>query len=91
MKIDWDNAKKNLPTMFGKNLEYFERRITALNRRACLHEGEPCGIRARQEITGMLCVLNALGFEVVGDWSRYDGEFMIAPATEIAKQKGGAK
>ena len=91
MKTDWDNAKKNLPILFGKNLEYFERRITALNRRARLHEGEHCGISARNEITGMVCVLNALGFEVVGDWTRYDSEFMLAPATEIAKQKGEAK
>ena len=79
-----------LSLAFHTNREYFERRITALNRRACLHEGEHCGIRARQEITGMLCVLNALGYEAVGDWTRYDGEFELVLASELAKE-GGAK
>ena len=81
-----------LSLAFHTNREYFERRITALNRRACLHEGEHCGIRARQEITGMLCVLNALGYEAVGDWTRYDGEFELVLAADLAaKKEGGAK
>ena len=80
-----------LSLAFDWNREYFERRITALNRRACLHEGEHCGIRARQEITGMLCVLNALGYEAVGDWTRYDAEFELVPAKYLVEKKGGAK
>ena len=83
---------KELVHRLGKNKLYFEQRITALNRRACLHEGEHCGVRARQEITGMLCVLNALGYEAVGDWTRYDGEFELVPAEDLAaKKEGGAK
>ena len=91
-KVNREQALVAVKDMFLDNLEYFERRITALNRRACLHEGEHCGIRARQEITGMMCVLNALGFEAVGDWTRYDSEFDLVPAAEIAEQKkGGSK
>ena len=55
---------------FFDNIEYFERRLDALNRRACFHRNEQCGIRARAEITGMLTVINALGFEAVGDWDK---------------------
>ena len=81
-----------LSLAFHLNRDYLERRITALNRRACLHEGEHCGIRARQEITGMLCVLNALGYEAVGDWTRYDGEFKLVRAEDLVEKKeGGAK
>lgn len=91
-KVNREQALVAVKDMFLDNLEYFERRITALNRRACLHEGEHCGVRARQEITGMLCVLNALGYEAVGDWTRYDGEFELVPAEVLsAKQNGGAK
>lgn len=81
-----------LSLAFYWNRGYFERRISALNRSACLHEGEHCGIRARQEITGMLCVLNALGYEAVGNWNRYDGEFKLVRAADLAAEKeGGAK
>lgn len=91
-KVNREQALVAVKDMFLDNLEYFERRITALNRRACLHEGEHCGVRARQEITGMLCVLNALGYEAVGDWTRYDGEFELVPAEVLsAKKEGGAK
>ena len=91
LRSEW-RANIEMMRKFDENRDYFERRITALNRRACLHEGEHCGVRARQEITGMLCVLNALGYEAVGDWNRYDGEFELVPAEYLAaKKEGGAK
>ena len=71
---------------------YFEQRLTALNRRACLHKGAPCAVRARAEITGMLTVINELGYEADGDWDRYDSEIFLMPVKDFAsKQKGGAK
>lgn len=62
---------------FEEVLPYFEYRITFLNRRACLYPNEPCGKRARLEITGMLSVLNALGYEAKGDWNDYNSKFEI--------------
>jgi len=65
---------------FCNNKEYFETRLGMLNRRACLHRGASCAFRARSEISGMLSVLNALGYEARGDWDRYDSEFDLVPA-----------
>ena len=65
-----------------------ETRISLLNRRACLHKDEPCGIRARNVITGMIDVINALGFEVVGDWSKYYEDFAIVPTVLVADAPG---
>ena len=45
---------------------------------------EPCGKRARNVITGMVDVINALGFEVVGDWEDYRCNFAIVPAVLVA-------
>ena len=84
------HAVEELAEKFEDNRAYFEKRIEALNRRACLHKGERCAVRARAEITGMLTVLNALGFEAVGNWELYYGDFTLMPADWIAEE-GGAK
>ena len=84
------NPFEDVSDKFRDNLDYFERLLDARNRRANLHHGAACGSRARAEITGMLLVINALGFEAVGDWTRYDGEFELVLASELAKE-GGAK
>ena len=68
---------------FFDNIEYFERRLDALNRRACFHRKEQCGIRARAEITGMLTVINALGFEAVGDWDKYLAKADVGFSTKL--------
>lgn len=83
-------AVEELAEKFEDNRAYFEKRIEALNRRACLHKSEPCAVRARAEITGMLTVLNALGFEAVGNWKLYYRDFTLMPAEWIAEE-GGAK
>lgn len=83
-------AVEELAEKFEDNRAYFEKRIEALNRRACLHKGKPCAVRARAEIHGMLTVLNALGFEAVGIWENYDENFTLMPADWIAEE-GGAK
>lgn len=84
MNLDLEE-RTHLGELFQDRVEYFEVRISLLNRRACLHEDEPCGKRARNVITGMVDVINALGFEVVGDWNAYDCHFRIVPASEVAE------
>lgn len=70
---------------FYKQMEYLERRIDALHRRASLHKGEICGSRARAEITGMITVLNALGYEVKMNWDLWCAECDIVTAASVAK------
>ena len=84
MNLDIEEIK-HLANAFQENLDYVQTRISLLNRRACLHKDEPCGQRARNVITGMVDVINALGFEVVGDWEDYDCHFQIVPAFEVAE------
>ena len=69
--------------------EYLAGRIAALNRRACLYKGKPCAVRARSEITGMVTVLSALGWEVVCDWDRYKSDVFIVPVEVVAEEEGG--
>ncbi len=69
---------------FKEKVAYLEARMSLLHRRACLHKDEPSGIRARTVITGMIDVIHALGFEVVGDWSKYYEDFAIVPAVLVA-------
>ena len=76
---------KHLANAFQENLNYVQTRISLLNRRACLHKDEPCGQRARNVITGMVDVLNALGLEVVGEWDNYACDCQIAPAFEVGE------
>lgn len=71
--------KNSLQAAFDKNKDYFEMRIDALHRRASLHKDEMCGHRARAEITGMITVLNALGYEVKMDWNLWCAECEIIP------------
>lgn len=71
--------------------EYLAGRIAALNRRACLYNGKPCAIRARSEITGMVTVLSALGWEVDCSWDQYDSEVALIPVGAVAEMNGGAK
>ena len=70
---------------FYQQMEYFERRIDALHRRASLHKGEMCGHRTRAEITGMITVLNALGYEVKMNWDLWCAECEIVRAEHLAK------
>lgn len=83
MQLD-EEQRALLAASFQTHIDYLEMRISLLNRRACLHEDEPCGIRARNVITGMIDVINALGFEVVGDWKDYASDFAIVPAVLVA-------
>lgn len=76
MSIKQEN-KNSLQAAFDKNKDYFEMRIDALHRRASLHKSEMCGHRARAEITGMITVLNALGYEVKMDWDLWCAECEI--------------
>ena len=76
---------KDIAHVFQENLDYVQSRISLLNRRACLHKDEPCGQRARNVITGMIDVINALGLEVVGEWDNYACDFQIAPAFEVGE------
>lgn len=69
--------------------EYLAGRIAALNRRACLYKGKPCSVRARSEITGMVSVLSALGWEVECDWDWYNSEVFIVPVEIVAEEEGG--
>ena len=81
-------SRKNenyLQANFEKNKEYFARRIDALHRRASLHKGAICGSRARAEITGMITILNALGYEVKMNWDLWCAECEIVPAEDLAK------
>ena len=82
------DQREELADTFQANVAYLETRISLLNRRACLHKDEPCGIRARNVITGMIDVINALGFEVVGDWANYNCDFAIVPAVLVADAPG---
>lgn len=81
--LNYDAIK--LQEKLYKQTEYFERRIDALHRRASLHKGEICGHRARAEITGIITVLNALGYEVKMNWDLWCAECEIVPAGEFAK------
>lgn len=81
--LNYDAIK--LQETLYKQTEYFERRIDALHRRASLHKGEICGSRARAEITGMITVLNALGYEVKMNWDLWCAECEIVPAEAVAK------
>jgi hypothetical protein len=87
MQLD-EEQRALLAATFQTHVEYLETRISLLNRRACLHEGEPCGIRARNVITGMIDVINALGFEVVGDWKDYASDFAIVTTVLVADAPG---
>ena len=84
MQLGQDQREALIAT-FQENVAYLETRISLLNRRACLHKDEPCGQRARNVITGMIDVINALGFEVVGEWDDYKCNFQIVPAFEAAE------
>ena len=77
--------ENRLCAAFYEHTEYFARRIDALHRRASLHKGAICGIRARAEITGMITVLNALGYEVKMNWDLWCAECEIVPAEDLAK------
>lgn len=79
-----DEQRALLADTFLTHVEYLETRISLLNRRACLHKDEPCGMRARNVITGMVDTINALGFEVVGDWADYKCDFAIVPTVLVA-------
>ncbi|MBR2920307.1 MAG: hypothetical protein IKC27_03010 [Kiritimatiellae bacterium] len=81
--LNYDAIK--LQEKLYKQTEYFERRIDALHRRASLHKGEICGHRARAEITGIITVLNALGYEVKMNWDLWCAECVIIPAEDFAK------
>ncbi len=81
--LNYDAIK--LQETLYKQTEYFERRINALHRRASLHKGEICGSRARAEITGMITVLNALGYEVKMNWDLWCAECEIVPSEAVAK------
>lgn len=81
--LNYDAIK--LQEKFYTQTEYFERRIDALHRRASLHKGEICGHRARAEITGIITVLNALGYEVKMNWDLWCAECEITPAEDLAK------
>ena len=81
--LNYDAIK--LQEKLYKQTEYFERRIDALHRRASLHKGEICGSRARAEITGIITVLNALGYEVKMNWDLWCAECEIVPAEAVAK------
>lgn len=84
-------AYERLGRFLKGETEYLAGRIAALNRRACLYKGKPCAVRARSEITGMVTVLSALGWEVVCDWDQYDSVVALIPVEAVAEMKGGAK
>lgn len=73
------NNENSLQAAFDKNKDYIAMRIDALHRRASLHKGEMCGHRARAEITGIITVLNALGYEVKMNWDFWCAECEIIP------------
>jgi hypothetical protein len=87
MQLD-NEQRALLADTFLTHVEYLETRISLLNRRACLYKDKPCGMRARNVITGMVDVINALGFEVVGDWAAYHSEFAIVPTVLVADAPG---
>ena len=77
--------KNSLQEAFDKNKDYIAMRIDALHRRASLHKAEICGHRARAEITGMITVLNALGYEVKMNWDLWCAECEFVRAEHLAK------
>lgn len=87
----YDEAYGRLADCLKGEAEYLAGRIAALNRRACLYKGKPCAIRARAEITGMVTVLSALGWEVDCSWDRYDSGVALIPVTAVAEMNGGAR
>ena len=87
MQLD-DEQRALLADTFQTHVEYLETRISLLNRRACLYKDKPCGMRARNVITGMVDTINALGFEVVGDWADYNSDFALVPPVLVADAPG---
>ena len=87
----YDEAYGRLADCLKGEAEYLAGRIAALNRRACLYKGKPCAIRARSEITGMVTVLSALGWEVDCTWDQYDSGVVLIPVAAVAEMNGGAK
>lgn len=85
--LAYDRVADNLKS----EAAYIAGRVAALNRRAILYKGAPCAIRARAEITGMLTVLSALGWEVDCTWDQYDSDVTIVPVALIASvaENGG--
>ena len=82
-------AYERLGRFLKGETEYLAGRIAALNRRACLYKGKPCAVRARSEITGMVTVLSALGWEVLCNWDRYKSDVLILPVEVVAEEEGG--
>ena len=87
----YDEAYGRLADCLKGEAEYLAGRIAALNRRACLYKGKPCAVRARAEITGMVTVLSALGWEVDCSWDQYDSGVVLIPVAAVAETNGGAK
>lgn len=87
----YDEAYGRLADCLKGEAEYLVGRIAALNRRACLYRGAPCAIRARSEITGMVTVLSALGWEVDCSWDQYDSGVSLVPVEAVAEMNGGAR
>ena len=87
----YDEAYGRLADCLKSEAEYLAGRIAALNRRACLYKGAPCAIRARAEITGIVTVLSALGWEVDCSWDQYDSNVALIPVAAVAEMKGGEK
>ena len=87
----YDDAYGRLADCLKGEAEYLAGRIAALNRRACLYKGKPCAIRARAEITGMVTVLSALGWEVDCTWDQYYSGVALIPVTAVAEMNGGAR
>ena len=87
----YDEAYGRLADCLKSEAEYLAGRIASLNRRACLYKGAPCAIRARAEITGIVTVLSALGWEVDCSWDQYDSNVALIPVAAVAEMKGGEK
>ena len=87
----YEEAYGRLADFLKGEAEYLAGRIAALNRRACLYKGKPCAIRARSEITGMVTVLSALGWEVDCSWDQYDSDVALIPVEAVAEMNGGAR
>ena len=87
----YDEAYGRLADRLKGEAEYLAGRIAALNRRACLYRGAPCAIRARSEITGMVTVLSALGWEVDCTWDQYDSGVVLVPVEAVAEMNGGER
>ena len=87
----YSEAYDRLASLLIGEMDYLTGRIAALNRRACLYKGAPCAIRARSEITGIVTVLSALGWEVECNWNQYDSDASILPVAVVAEENGGDK